>query len=523
MTTTAKPFSRLRSIFWPVHRHEFKKFFPMFLIYALIVFNYTILRIAKDALIVTATKSSAATIPYIKLWAILPMAFLSTLIFTRLSNKFSREKIFYMLMSTFIIFFLVFGFILYPLQNSIHPHGLADKLQSMLPAGTYGLVAIFRNWSFSLFYIMSELWSTIIMSVLFWGFVNEVTNVGEAKRFYAILSLGANIGTIVAGQAGILFSSKMLHSKIYFGLDRWGQTLMLITGVVFILGLIIIGLYRWLSVNVFSETTDNKEESKEAPKEKITMGIRKNFAYLAKSKYLICIALIVFSYNISLNLMEVIWKDKVHKLFPYPADYHAYMGQVSTYIGIVSTIFSLFLCGQLIRKFKWTFSAYITPIIVLVTGALFFYFSLFENASFVCTSAAMLGMSPIILCTFFGSMQNCFSRASKFTFFDITKEIAFIPLSNECKLKGKAAIDGVGSRIGKSGGSVVYHILFIFISSSISVCTSYIAAIMLVVMLAWIFSVKALGQQFAQLSENQQITPEPKTSEGGKEPVKVTT
>ena len=48
----------------------------------------------------------------------------------------------------------------------------------------------------------------------------------------------------------------------------------------------------------------------------VKMGLRKNFSYLAKSKYLICIAVIVVMYNIAINLVEVVWKDQVKQLYP---------------------------------------------------------------------------------------------------------------------------------------------------------------------------------------------------------------
>ena len=444
----SKDMHPIKKLFWPIMASEYKRFIPMLVIYSLIVFNYSLLKTTKDALIVTAKHSGAATIPFIKVWAILPMALLSTLIFTRLANKYSKEKVFTIMITGFLTFFFTFAFFLYPNQDFFHPNALANNLQEALPKGCLGLIAVFRNWTFTLFYVMCELWGTMIMTVLFWGFANEVTSVKEAGRFYAILGVGANIATIIAGQAGIFFCGTFLHSHLNIATDRWSFSLMTIISIIIITGILILFLYKRLNIQITpSSSKDNIASKKNSKNTK--MGLRKNFAYLAKSKYLICIALIVLAFNVALTMIEVVWKDQVHQLYPYAADYSSYMGSVMTYIGILSTIFSIFICGQVVRKFGWTTSAYVTPVILLISASLFFLFYLGKSSQLALTIAGALGSSPLVIITFLGSFQNCFSRAAKFTFFDVTKEMAFIPLSSECKLKGKAAIDGVGSRLGK--------------------------------------------------------------------------
>ena len=234
-------------------------------------------------------------------------------------------------------------------------------------------------------------------------------------------------------------------------------------------------------------------------KDAIKMGMRNNFAYLAKSKYLICIAILVLSFNLSINMIEVIWKDQVHQLFPYAADYNVYMGKVLTSIGLLSTLFGVFICGQVIRKFGWSMGAYATPIVLLLTGMVFFTFLFMRDIPLIGIVSTFFGTTPLMMCAFFGSMQNCFSRASKFTFFDVTKEISFIPLSAECKLKGKAAIDGVGSRLGKSGGSLCYQFLLMFFGS-ISASAPFVGIIVLVAVVGWIWAVRAIGKQFSEVS-----------------------
>ncbi|MFM8454978.1 MAG: Npt1/Npt2 family nucleotide transporter, partial [Gammaproteobacteria bacterium] len=95
---------------------------------------------------------------------------------------------------------------------------------------------------------------------------------------------------------------------------------------------------------------------------------------------------------------------------------------------------------------------------------------------------------------FFAAAQISLGRASKYTVFDETKEIVFIPLSQENKRKGKAVIDGIGSRFGKSGGSVIYQILLPICANNLDQTVPYVAVIMFIVIGLWIYSVFALGK-----------------------------
>jgi len=489
-------FGKWRAFFWPVHRWELKKFLPMLFMFFLISFNYNALRACKDSLVVTAPQSGAEALPFIKVWAILPAAFLLTFLFTRLANRFSREKVFYVMMCIFIGFFLIFTFALFPAQEILHPTSLADKLQAMLPEGFKGFIAMFRNWTFTLFYVMAELWGTAILTVLFWGFANDVTNVGEARRYYGILMIGANIAGILSGQASVYLSNHVFIPSLPYGKTSWDQSMLFLNCMIIISGILTIAIFRWLNRHVIRPSEKTRPEP-----EKIKMSMRKNFAYLMKSKYLICIALIVLTYNIAINLIEVVWKNQIKQLYPSAGDYNAYMGEVMTLMGVIATITSIFITGNLIRRCSWTFSALVPAVITFLTGAAFFIFVLFPNSGLTWIGT-IFGFTPLVMSVALGSMQNCLSRASKYTLFDATKEIAFIPLSNESKLKGKAAIDGVGSRLGKSGGSVIHQSLLILFAT-VGASTPYVAAIFLIVVLVWILSVSALGKQFDALVQDK--------------------
>lgn len=492
-------FSPLRAYLWPIHAFELKKFFPLLIMAFFIGFNYNILRNMKDALLVTAEGSGAEVLPFIKVWGILPGAILMTFIYSRLNNKLQRDKVFYVMIGIFLSFFALFTFVVYPLGDKLHPHALADTLQASLPVGFKGLVAMFRYWTFSSFYIMSELWSSAILSMLFWGFANEVTKLGEAKRFYGLIAIGLNVAAITSGQVSVFLTGSYLRSKLCFTANPWHQSIILLTVVVILSGFAILGIYRYITKEVLTISAGHP------PPKKIKMSMRENFAVLGRSKYLLSIAIIVLSYNLVINLVEVIWKDQVHQLYPNPNDFNSYMSQITTITGIISFFTSLLISGQVIRKFGWSVAALITPITLFISCGAFFFF--FFGRDTLIGTLAMIGTSPLALVVFFGSMQNCLSRASKFTLFDSTKEMAFIPLSLEEKLKGKAAIDGIGSRLGKSGGSFIHQGLLV-IFGSIAASAHIVVGILFLAIFFWIGSILALGKQF-NIESDEEPTPLP--------------
>ena len=111
-------------------------------------------------------------------------------------------------------------------------------------------------------------------------------------------------------------------------------------------------------------------------------------------------------------------------------------------------------------------------------------------------------MTPLAIAVFFGASQVCMSKACKYSVFDSTKEMAFIPLGHECKLKGKMAIDGVGSRLGKSGGSLIHQgLLMIF--ATVSASGPYVALVVIGVIVVWIIATRSLGKQFTALIGDQ--------------------
>jgi len=515
-------FSRWRSYIWPVHNYELKKLIPMLLIFFFISFDYNVLRTLKDSLLITAKGSGAEVIPFVKVWAMFPGAVAMTLLFTWLSNRFSRERVFYTIFAIFLGYFFIFTFFLYPIRDHIHPHAFADSLEAYLPVGGRGFVAMIRYWTFTIFYVMSELWSSSILAVLFWGFANQVTKLGEAKRFYGLFGVGANFSGIFAGQASV-FCCMYTSAGGYFpiGEDAWHQSLVMMVSLVLIGGLLTLVLFRWMNQVVLTDKRFyDPARIKTEGEVKGKLSLKQCLAILSKTPYLFYIALIVIGYNLVINLTEVLWKSQVKELYPNPNDYTIYMNHVVSIIGAVATFTSLFVAGNAIRKYGWTFTAMLTPAILLISSIGFFAFLFLKKSSPEAVVSMLGSMTPLVVVVFFGTAQNVLSRAAKYSVFDATKEMAFVPLCPERKLVGKAAIDGVCSRLGKSGGSIVHQSLLLLFST-LAFSAPYVAIVLFGVIILWMMAVKLLGRQFAEVTKTSESLPAAVISEPEMKPVRI--
>jgi AAA family ATP:ADP antiporter len=135
---------------------------------------------------------------------------------------------------------------------------------------------------------------------------------------------------------------------------------------------------------------------------------------------------------------------------------------------------------------------------LLITSIGFFAF-FFAKGDMADIVIQLFGATPLAIVVFFGSAQNILSRAAKYTVFDVTKEMAFVPLTPEDQLKGKPIVDGICSRLGKSGGSVIHQGLLVTFST-ITASAPYVAGVLLSIIGVWIGATRVLGKKFTALT-----------------------
>ena len=217
-TTQPKEFSKLRAFFWPIHRHELKKFVPMSFLMFFILFVYTLVRDLKDAFLqyrshIAFGLKGTPLISALKFWYVFPCAILAVMLFTWLIDKFGSEKTFYIIITFFITFFAIFGLFIYPnLDVLIIPAEQIANILSYCPIPTHTFLTCIFNWPITLFYVFSEIWGTMAISSLFWQFANATTMRNEVKRFFGLFPIIGNIGSYVAAEA-IEKASKNLNDR----------------------------------------------------------------------------------------------------------------------------------------------------------------------------------------------------------------------------------------------------------------------------------------------------------------------
>lgn len=277
-----------------------------------------------------------------------------------------------------------------------------------------------------------------------------------------LFGLGANVALIFSGQYVRFVSA--LRANLPPGVDPWGMSLKYLMGAVVASGGCLVSIFSYMQRKVLTDPNCVNQEKQAAKKKKkkVKMGLRDSAKFLLSSPYIRDLAMLVISYGMCINLVEVSWKSKLKMAYPDPNAYSSFMGNFSSATGSVTLIMML-LGRKIFQKFGWKNAAMVTPTMIGVTGLAFYALTLF--APFFAPIAASLGTTPLMLAVFVGAAQNILSKSAKYSLFDPCKEMAYIPLDQDSKTKGKAAVDVVGNPLGKSGGALIQQILIFGVGS----------------------------------------------------------
>jgi AAA family ATP:ADP antiporter len=242
------------------------------------------------------------------------------------------------------------------------------------------------------------------------------------------------------------------------------------------------------------------EEAGVPKKKKEKPSLMESLKLIIRSPELGFIALLIMAYGITINLIEVQWKNQLGLFFGGDkGGYNAFMGNFSTLTGIFTIVFGLVVGSNILRRVSWFTAAIITPLLITLGGVIFFAFIFAKDwVDFILQAMAT---SPVAAASFLGAGIIIISKGVKYILFDSTKEMAYIPLDDELKTKGKAAVDVIGGRAGKAGGAFVQSNLQMILAAvglsagagEVAVTAPYAFVIFAVICVLWLFAVKGLS------------------------------
>ena len=115
------------------------------------------------------------------------------------------------------------------------------------------------------------------------------------------------------------------------------------------------------------------------------------------------------------------------------------------------------------------------------------------------------GAAALQLAVYIGAGQNVLSKATKYSLFDSTQKMAYMPLDDELKTKGMSAVEVIGGRFGKMGGGVINStLLMIFPAASLLDLTPILAVFCVVIIVMWITAVFSLSGEYHNALAKQQ-------------------
>lgn len=455
-------------------------------------FNLAILQSLKDSIMVTT--AGAETLPFLASFVVLPSSLGFFLLYGKMVESLPSRMVFYVSIMPLVAFYLLFTLVLYPNHAALHPMWLVDSVAHWVPQGLMGLVKVVQYWTFSLFYCSAELWGSVVISVLFWSLANEVCTISEAKSVYPLMGIAANVALVLSGNFVKLVNTQIAVGNTYVSLC-W-----LVGGIVTMSSFMALAK-TVLDKFVIGDYCSLDPTTAAKPKRKNKGNMAESFAIIRESPKISNLAILVMSYGISHRLFEFAWKGSLRALYPTAQAYQTVLAEVAIATGWATITFMIL--GKFVFQYLgWGAAASATPVAMLTSGGVFFLLSLLSG-SMAASGNMMFGLEPTTMAFMgvaAGAITQVFARSSKFSLFDPAKEMVYIEMSKEEKSKGKAAVDLIGSQIGKSGGAWVTQALLL-VTGSMTASLPIIAGVFSVVIFSWLNAVRNLGYMIRKEEE----------------------
>jgi AAA family ATP:ADP antiporter len=478
--------------------------------------TYAVGRRIKDS--VVSVYLGVEAINAIKLFYILPIIFLTMFFYQKITlnaNDNYRNKLRYYMNIPFIMYFLFFGIIEFA---GLHTY-MSEHTINLLPYGKYlpqALQGIFFQlvkpllhiWD-TMFYVLVELYGTLILSFSFWQFVNSYTTREDAKSLYPYYVTSASISMIISSLTGYMVNKVISNLSSLHCINLYNVTYdslfhSLNIFVMIIAVLVSILSYKFSLKSHLLDYEGSTQQSSDKKSKKV-MSLSEALSKITHNKIVLYMGACVLCYMILINLVEVSWKKRVFNY--YRIHQNNPIGMTNLYnmsqfaVGIISIV------GGVIAKFmlqrSWLLTSLVTPILVGFMGLVFLISSILLPKKGI-----MFGVDAVFIPVLLGSIQNAFAKSSKYTFFDTTKETSLLYIPKQLRDGSKGAIDMICSRLGKSTGGILQLGLITLlvppnqISIGLELIAPYITIMVTILSLTWIYATVMTNKSINSVVKN---------------------
>ncbi len=294
--------------------------------------------------------------------------------------------------------------------------------RSIIPvtlAGLAGLLVVFwvlfqsgAEWVAVSFYVFGRLFGILVISQ-FWTLANEVYDARQARRLFGFIGGGSSLGGALGGSITAFMAGTV------------GTTNLLLAGALVLvacMGIVmaIIGRQPHISVTAAAAVEEG-------------VGAKEAVNLLRSSRHLQLIALVIgfaaiASVVISQQLYMAAEATKTSE-----GELTAFLGSITAYLSLVSFVVQVGLTSRIHRSFGLTFALLLLPVglsgaavVILLSGALW---------------------AP--------GMARVLDTSLRYSIDKTTREVLFLPLPSELKVRAKPFVDVTVDRLGKAAGSLI--------------------------------------------------------------------
>lgn len=386
---------------------ELRKFSLLGVIFAFVIGVYWTLRPIKDTIfcsLVNTPTDPSAYLPWAKIVSLIVL-FPIVMIYSKIVDKFPRQKVFYALgllyMAATIFFALMFMHPQYGFANTV-----GDKWRIL-------------GWAW---YVFVESYGSIMVA-LFWAFASDISNPEEAKKGFPY--------AVMLGQLG-----SMIGPKFIVPLAKRFNSLELVIGICAIgLLLVILGVMYFMRTIPADQLKGyhGKNEAAVKADEQHEPGFFEGLKLLISQKYLLGIFAVISIYEILATIIDYNFKAAVMSKFTDKLSASAYLGDYSFMVNFVAFLGLMFGISNVGRKLGVTTSLALMPVII---GCMMACFLLFKDITVL--FYLMVGVKAINY-----ALNN-----------PVMKQL-YVPTTEDTKYKAQAWIETFGSRSSKAAGSVI--------------------------------------------------------------------